>query len=154
MAFGSRSRTRRHLDIWAGYVDVLSTLLMVIIFTLMVFVMGQFFLSQVLSGRERKLAELSQQLSSLGDMLALEKTANSDLRSTIAQLTQQLAAVTASRDKLNQQLTETTAARDKLKAQLSATEAKRDELAAALAQLKSDAAAAAKAAAEAKAAVD
>src|SRR5215470_3342095 len=168
MALGSRTRTRRHLDIWPGYVDVLSTLLMVIIFTLMVFVMGQFFLSQVLSGRERKLAELSQQLSSLGDMLALEKTANSDLRSTIAQLTQQLAAVTASRDKLNQQLTETTAARDKLgqqlaettaardklTAQLSTTEAKRDELAAALAQLKSDAAAAAKAAAEAKAAVD
>src|SRR5215470_2670974 len=154
MALGSRTRTRRHLDIWPGYVDVLSTLLMVIIFTLMVFVMGQFFLSQVLSGRERKLAELSQQLSSLGDMLALEKTANSDLRSTIAQLTQQLAAVTASRDKLNLQLAETTAARDKLTAQLSATEAKRDELAAALAQLKSDAAAAAKAAAEAKAAVD
>ena len=73
MAMGGRNRTRRHLDIWAGYVDVLSTLLMVIIFTLMVFVIGQFFLSQVLSGRERKLAELSQQLSSLGDMLSLEK---------------------------------------------------------------------------------
>ena len=45
MAMGGRNRTRRHLDIWAGYVDVLSTLLMVIIFTLMVFVIGQFFLN-------------------------------------------------------------------------------------------------------------
>ncbi len=38
----SSGRTRRHLDIWPGYVDVLSTLLMVIIFTLMVFVIAQF----------------------------------------------------------------------------------------------------------------
>ena len=100
MAMGGRNRTRRHLDIWAGYVDVLSTLLMVIIFTLMVFVIGQFFLSQVLSGRERKLAELSQQLSSLGDMLSLEKATNADLRSTLAQLTQQLAQASAARDNL------------------------------------------------------
>ena len=163
-----RGRTRRHLDIWPGYVDVLSTLLMVIIFTLMVFVIGQFFLSQVLSGRERKLAELSQQLASLGDMLAMEKTSNTDLRSTIAQLTQQLAQVTAARDKANQQLAdttaardrvtaqlaETTAARDKLTAELADTKANRDALAAALAQLKNEAAQAAKAAAEAKAAVD
>src|SRR5262252_4607598 len=135
-----RGRTRRHLDIWPGYVDVLSTLLMVIIFTLMVFVIGQFFLSQVLSGRERKLAELSQQLASLGDMLSMEKTANSDLRSTIAQLTQQLASITATRDKLQAELTKTTN--------------DRDALAAALSQSRADAAAAAKAAAESKAAVD
>jgi chemotaxis protein MotB len=50
------SRTRRHLDIWPGYVDVLSTLLMVIIFTLMVFVIAQFFLSQALSGRDQALS--------------------------------------------------------------------------------------------------
>src|SRR5215468_10885219 len=99
-----RGRTRRHLDIWPGYVDVLSTLLMVIIFTLMVFVIGQFFLSQVLSGRERKLAELSQQLASLGDMLAMEKSANADLRSTIAQLTQQLQQLNETRERLKEQL--------------------------------------------------
>jgi chemotaxis protein MotB len=140
MALGGRNRTRRHLDIWAGYVDVLSTLLMVIIFTLMVFVIGQFFLSQVLSGRERKLAELSQQLASLGDMLSMEKSANADLRSTLAQLTQQLQQAAA--------------ARDKLKAQLATTASDRDALAAALAQTKATAQAAAAAAAAAKAAVD
>jgi chemotaxis protein MotB len=148
MAMGGRNRTRRHLDIWAGYVDVLSTLLMVIIFTLMVFVIGQFFLSQVLSGRERKLAELSQQLSSLGDMLSLEKSANADLRSTLAQLTQQLAQASAARDKLKTELATTTAARDQLKAELGTTAADRDALAAALAQTKSAAAAAAAAKAE------
>jgi len=129
MALGGRNRTRRHLDIWAGYVDVLSTLLMVIIFTLMVFVIGQFFLSQVLSGRERKLAELSQQLSSLGDMLSLEKATNADLRSTLAQLTQQLAQASAARDKFKTELAATAAARDTLAGKLATTAADRDALA-------------------------
>ena len=136
----ARSRTRRHFDIWAGYVDVLSTLLMVIIFTLMVFVMGQFFLSQALSGRERKLLELSQQLSSLGDMLSMEKTANADLRSTIAQLTEELQ--------------KTTEARDKLKQELATSLTDREALAAALNAAKAAASAAAASAASAKAEVD
>jgi chemotaxis protein MotB len=133
-------RTRRHFDIWAGYVDVLSTLLMVIIFTLMVFVIGQFLLSQVLSGRERRLVELSQELSSLGEMLSMEKTTNADLRSTVAQLTQQL-----------QQLSET---RERLKEQLANSVSDRQALTAALAEAKDAAAKAAASAAAIKASVD
>ena len=38
---------RRHVDYtWPGFVDALSSLLMVIIFVLMIFVLSQFFLSQ------------------------------------------------------------------------------------------------------------
>src|SRR5579885_939533 len=140
MAAGSRARTRRHFDIWAGYVDVLSTLLMVIIFTLMVFVMGQFFLSQALSGREQKLMQLSQQLASLGDQLALEKKAGDSLRTTIAQLTQELQQANA--------------ARGQLKEQLASALSDREALAAALAQAKAAAAAAASAAAATKNQVD
>jgi len=117
------SRTRRHLDIWPGYVDVLSTLLMVIIFTLMVFVIAQFFLSQALSGRDQALAELSQKVSELGDMLALEKTTNTDLRSTIAELSAELQQSTADRDKMKQQLVTTTSDRDAIAAALAATQA-------------------------------
>jgi chemotaxis protein MotB len=146
MASASRGRPRRHLDIWAGYVDVLSTLLMVIIFTLMVFVMGQFFLSQALSGRERKLAELSQQLSSLGDMLALQKASNSDLRDTIAQLTERLRQATEAEAGLKQQLSSTLSDRDALAAALAEAKA----AASAAAGAAASAAAAAKAEAEAK----
>jgi chemotaxis protein MotB len=117
------SRTRRHLDIWPGYVDVLSTLLMVIIFTLMVFVIAQFFLSQALSGRDQALAELSQKVSELGDMLALEKTTNTDLRSTIAELSAELQQSTADRDKMKQQLVTTTSDRDAIAAALAAAQA-------------------------------
>ncbi len=129
----ARNRTRRHLDIWPGYVDVLSTLLMVIIFTLMVFVIAQFFLSQALSGRDEALAQLSQKVTELGDMLALEKTTNTDLRNSIAELSVQLQQSTAERDKMKQQLASITSDRDAISA----------ALAAALADAKAKAAAAA-----------
>jgi chemotaxis protein MotB len=135
MAIGGRTRTRRHLDIWAGYVDVLSTLLMVIIFTLMVFVIGQLFLSQALSGRERKLVELSQQLASLGDMLSMEKSANTDLRATITQLTQELQQTAAARDQLKQQLASSLSDRDALAAALAQAKAAADTAAAAKTQV-------------------
>jgi len=150
------ARTRRHLDIWPGYVDVLSTLLMVIIFTLMVFVIAQVFLSQKLSGREQALAEANQQLlgreralaeltkkvAELSDMLALEKTSNTDLQNSAAQLTAQLQQSTADRDKLKQQLASTLSDRDAIAAALAAAEAD--------AKNKAGAAAAAKAEVDAK----
>ena len=116
-------RTRRHLDIWPGYVDVLSTLLMVIIFTLMVFVIAQFFLSQALSGRDQALAQLSQKVSELGDMLALEKTTNNDLRNSLAELSAQLQASTSERDKMKSQLGSVTSDRDAIAAALAAAQA-------------------------------
>ena len=116
-------RTRRHLDIWPGYVDVLSTLLMVIIFTLMVFVIAQFFLSHALSGRDQALAQLSQKVSELGDMLALEKTTNNDLRNSLAELSAQLQASTSERDKMKSQLGSVTSDRDAIAAALAAAQA-------------------------------
>ena len=119
----ARGRTRRHLDIWPGYVDVLSTLLMVIIFTLMVFVIAQVFLSHALSGRDQALAQLSQKVSELGDMLALEKTTNNDLRNSLAELSAQLQASTSERDKMKDQLGSVTSDRDAIAAALAAAQA-------------------------------
>jgi chemotaxis protein MotB len=119
MAAG-RGRTRRQLDIWPGYVDVLSTLLMVIIFTLMVFVIAQVFLSHALSGRDQALAQLSQKVTELADMLALEKSTSTDLRNSIAELSAQLQQSTAERDKMKQQLTATMSDRDAIATALAA----------------------------------
>ncbi len=55
------SRARRSaspITAWPGYVDVLSALLMVVIFVLMIFVVAQFLLSEVLRGQESELAKL------------------------------------------------------------------------------------------------
>ena len=54
-----KSRARQTTDIWPGFVDALATLLILIIFVLMVFVLGQFFLAHALSGRDAALEILS-----------------------------------------------------------------------------------------------
>ena len=41
-------RNQRSTNIWPGFVDALATLLMVIIFLLMIFVLAQFFLGEAL----------------------------------------------------------------------------------------------------------
>ncbi|HXT82298.1 MAG TPA: peptidoglycan -binding protein [Acetobacteraceae bacterium] len=102
------ARVRRNggngLEAWPGYVDALSTLLMVIIFVLLVFVLAQAFLSVTLSGRSHALDKANQQLAELTDALSLERGHASDLQASISQLTQQLSAGSAARDKLNQQI--------------------------------------------------
>ena len=50
------ARSRRTLNVWPGYVDALATLLLAVVFLLTVFVVGQFFLSQELTGRDETLA--------------------------------------------------------------------------------------------------
>lgn len=93
-------RSRRHLDIWPGFVDALSTLLMVIIFVLMVFLLAQFYLGQALSGRDQALERLGRQINELTELLSLERRANSDLRLNVAQLSTELQASIAEKERL------------------------------------------------------
>ena len=76
MALGDR---RNALNPWPGYVDALSTLLMVIIFVLLVFVLAQAFLSVALTGRDRALDRLNRQVAELTDMLSLERGRTGEL---------------------------------------------------------------------------
>lgn len=105
MPLSSRRSRRSNIDIWPGFVDALSQLLMVIIFLLLVFTAGQFLLSDALSGRDKALHELKQQLSELADQLALEHSGNEELRTRAETLAAQLKASTAERDSLTTQLT-------------------------------------------------
>src|SRR5579875_4170991 len=100
MALSARRRGGNGLDAWPGYVDALSTLLMVIIFVLLVFVLGQAFLSVALSGRDRALDRLNRQMAELTDMLSLERGRTHDLQASVASLTQDLSAASAARDDL------------------------------------------------------
>lgn len=87
----TRRRGDNGLNAWPGYVDALSTLLMVIIFVLLVFVLAQVFLSVTLSSRNKQLDELNQQLAQLTTMLSLERSHAAELQLSIAQLNQQIA---------------------------------------------------------------
>ena len=73
MALRRRGRDGEGMNAWPGYVDALSTLLMVIIFVLLVFVLAQAFLSVALSGRDKALDRVNRQMAELSDMLSLER---------------------------------------------------------------------------------
>ena len=103
MAANSR-RNQHRTDIWPGFVDALASLLMVIIFLLMIFVIAQFFLGEALTGRDQALDRLHGQVSELADLLNLERKANETLRINIAQLSDELSASVTLRDDQKQQI--------------------------------------------------
>jgi chemotaxis protein MotB len=89
---------------------------MVVIFVLMVFVVAQFFLSDALSGRNKALEQMSQQLSELSDLLSMERKTAADLRLNLAEISTQLQTSVQDRDQLAQQLASVIGERDALKA--------------------------------------
>src|SRR5689334_12394543 len=121
-----RSR-HRQVEAWPGYVDVLSTLLMVIVFVLMIFVIGQLFLSQALSGRDEALAKLNRQIAELSNILAMSQQSATELQGQVDQLSGALTKSTAERDELKNQLVVVIGERDSLKAQVSALQAQTSE---------------------------
>ncbi len=134
-----RRGTNDSLNPWPGYVDALSTLLMVIIFVLLVFVLAQAFLSVALSGRDRALDRLNRQMAELTDMLSLERGQGAELRASVAQLGRDLQVTTATRDSLSQQLAAMRSQSDRLTADRDALRADRDTLSAKLADTASQA---------------
>ena len=95
---------------WPGFVDALATLLMVIIFVLMVFVLIQVNLAYRLSGQDASLGEMRQQLISLGELLNLERRASANLAANLAQINNQLNTSNANRDDLQTRLVSVQAA--------------------------------------------
>ena len=83
----SRSRRYEAVNYWPGFVDALSTMLLVIIFLLSVFMLAQFFLSQEVTGKDEALTKLNRQVEELTNLLALERTQKSVDESKISALT-------------------------------------------------------------------
>ncbi len=105
MALARRGSTNV-FDIWPGFVDALATLLMVIIFLLMIFVVAQFFLNDAISGRDQALERLNHQVEELADLLALERRASENLRNNVTQLSSELQSTLAASDGLEDDLFE------------------------------------------------
>jgi len=96
------SRRRDAADYtWPGYVDALTTLLMVLIFLLSIFSVAQFTLSSVLSNRETAIDTLSRQLGDLASQLSLEKRSAEDLQKDVARLTLLTRELQVERERLN-----------------------------------------------------
>ncbi len=134
MAIAPRGSRRSSIDIWPGFVDALAQLLMVIIFILLVFTAGQFYLGVALSGRDQALQQLQQQVDELANLLAIERGANDELRSGTTELSTQLKSVLAERDQLTGKLRDAdaivSADKEKIDLQLRELESLRRDLAA------------------------
>jgi chemotaxis protein MotB len=132
MAIAPRNSRRSSIDIWPGFVDALAQLLMVIIFILLVFTAGQFYLSEALSGRDQALQQLQQQVDELGNLLALERRAGEDLKVRSADLSVRLESSLAERDRLTGQLRDAdaivSADKEKIELQLREIESLRRDL--------------------------
>jgi chemotaxis protein MotB len=104
MAMSTRSRRSQVTNYWPGFVDALSSLLLVIIFLLSLFMLSQFFLGQEISGKDTAMSRLNAQIAELTELLQLEKANSGDLESTIATLTATLSSATTERDQMAAQL--------------------------------------------------
>lgn len=117
MAF-ARRREQHSAGAWPGYVDVLSTLLMVIVFVLAVFILAQFFLANAISGRDKALAALRSDLARLAEDLALEKRNTAQLRVDLGSLQATLRSTQAEKDQLAQALSDAQAHADEAEKKL------------------------------------
>ena len=99
MALRAR-RAYRGVDYWPGFVDALSTMLLVIIFLLSVFMLAQFFLSREVSGKDSALGRLNRQIEELSSLLALERAGKAEAQAAVSGLGASLSAVEGDRARL------------------------------------------------------
>ena len=123
-----RRGRQRSVNIWPGFVDALSTLLLVVIFVLMVFMVAQYFLSTALSGRDAALERLQRQVAELGELLALERAESFRLQSDFNEISEELNTSLNARETLSGEVSSLTEERDQLRNQLSRLAGERDDL--------------------------
>jgi chemotaxis protein MotB len=99
MALNSRRRYQP-VDYWPGFVDALSTLLLVIIFLLTVFMIAQFLLGREVSGKDTALQRLNAQIAELTELLALERSGARTAKDDLSSMQANLSALQAERDRL------------------------------------------------------
>ena len=76
--------------IWPSFVDALASLLIVIIFILMIFVISQYYISQKLSGKDQVLNQLEEKILEITNQLSIEKDKTEKLFINISNIQNEL----------------------------------------------------------------
>ncbi len=85
MGVASRSRqSGMSAVVWPGFVDAMTTLLMILMFVLSVFMILQFSLRATITNKENELADLSSQVAGLADALGLARDRNAALEGDLS----------------------------------------------------------------------
>lgn len=100
MALGRTRGRDRGIDYWPGFVDALSSLLLVFTFLLAVFMLGQFFISREIAGKDDFLQQLNQKLAALTDLLVMEKSGKEESERRAMMLSATLASERSERERL------------------------------------------------------
>jgi len=93
------SRRGENSMIWPGFVDAVTTLLMVMMFVLTIFTVMQSVLRETISSQSTELDALTAQVSGLADALGLERDRTAGLQAEIGTLTANLTAALAEGDR-------------------------------------------------------
>jgi len=100
MAYGRARKANNYGEFWPGYVDVLSTLLLVVTFLMSVFMVAQFYVSQESSDKDTALRRLTRQVAEITNLLSLEKGRGKSLEDELASLQASLATLRADNERL------------------------------------------------------
>lgn len=84
MALSRRTGQRLQSNIWPGFVDAMTALLLVLMFVLTIFMVVQFVLREQISGQETELDNLGEQVRGLAQALGLENRKVANLEDTLA----------------------------------------------------------------------
>lgn len=82
----SRRRRQNQVNVWPGYVDALSALLLLVIFMVLIFTLAQMFLSKSLSDKDAQLFDLNQRIEEISSALRLSNDRNRNLESQLTVL--------------------------------------------------------------------
>jgi chemotaxis protein MotB len=101
MAYGRARRATSFGEFWPGYVDVLSTLLLVVTFLMSVFMVAQYYVSQEASGKDTALRRLTRQVAELTNLLSLEKGKGKSLEDELTSLQASIASLRTDNQRLS-----------------------------------------------------
>ena len=95
MAFHRRNGQRFTANVWPGFVDAMTALLLVLMFVLSIFMIVQFILSQRIADQDTELDALGTQVASLARALGLEQQRAFELEEQASELSVTLSAANA-----------------------------------------------------------
>ena len=145
MALSRRSGGRLETNIWPGFVDAMTALLLILMFVMSIFMIIQFTMSEKITGQTKELDDLTRQLSGLANVLSLERDKSSALENEVGELKSNLDTQRAEADRLSAAMAALVKSRDDavarsvtLESSLAETLTEREALEAALASTRTE----------------
>lgn len=108
MAYFRRNRNNDDLNIWPGFVDALSTVVLVFTFVIVGFLASQIYLSKMIIDKKSSMDNLQSQLSEVCSLFDSEKSKNEELSNINSDLKKQIIELNKVIEKLNNMFSEET----------------------------------------------